>query len=72
MVHCAKCIDDGYKTKAEFAIIVKRTLRTYKDNDQIDRSFFVDINPRVKAYLCQPCLKYTKETGLVQFDTTPL
>jgi len=72
MIHCAKCTDDGHTTKAEFMIVVKQVLHTYKDNNQVDRSFFVDANPRVRAYLCQPCLKYTKETGVVQFDTTRL
>lgn len=69
---CRKCDSEGHKTKAEFAIIVKRALHTYKDNNQVDRSFFVDVSPRIKAYLCQPCLKYTKETEVVQFDTEVL
>jgi hypothetical protein len=68
MILCKKCAFDGYKTKAEFAIIVNKALHTYKDDNQVDRSFFVDVNPRTKAYLCQPCLKYTKETQVVQFD----
>ena len=72
MIHCDRCNYDGYKTKAEFAIVVNKFLHTYKDKNLVERSLFVDAVPSFGANLCEPCLKYTKEAGLVQFDTTPL
>ena len=69
MIHCDKCTHDGYTTKAEFSIVITKFVYKYKDNNNEERSFFTDANPRVRAYVCQPCLKFTKETNEVQFTT---